>query len=113
MAPVKSLEEALYEAFEKADSLDAPLRERLEFYLGESRRLLPELESAYDQLVKRIAATEAEKRMPDVGEMMPDFIMTDSEGKLVNLVGLIAKGPLVISFNRGPWCDETCAREAL
>ena len=105
MAPVKSLEEALHEAFEKADSLDAPLRERLKFYLGESRRLLPELESAYDQLVKRIAATEAEKRMPDVGEMMPDFIMTDSEGKLVNLAGLIAKGPLVISFNRGRWCD--------
>ena len=93
MAPVKSLEEALYEAFEKADSLDAPLRERLKFYLGESRRLLPELESAYDQLVQRIAATEAEKRMPGVG------------GKLVNLAGLIAKGPLVISFNRGRWCD--------
>ena len=101
MPPVKSLEEALHEAFEKADSLDAPLRERLKFYLGESRRLLPELESAYDQLVQRIAATEAEKRMPGVG------------GKLVNLAGLIAKGPLVISFNRGPWCDETCAREAL
>lgn len=105
MAPVKSLEEALHEAFEKADSLDAPLMERLKFYLGESRKLLPELESAYDQLVQRIAATEAEKHAPVVGEMMPDFIMPDSEGNLVDLGELIAKGPLVISFNRGSWCD--------
>ena len=105
MTPVKSLEEALHEAFEKADSLEAPLMERLESYLGESRKLLPELESSYDQLVQRIAATEAEKHVPTVGEMMPDFTMTDSDGNLVDLVGLIAKGPLVISFNRGPWCD--------
>ena len=105
MPPVKSLEEALKEAFEKADSLEAPLMARLKLYLGESRRLMPELESAYDQLVQRIAATEAEKRVPAAGEMMPDFTMTDSEGNLVELAGLIAKGPLVISFNRGPWCD--------
>ncbi len=61
--------------------------------------------SRYDELVQRIAATEAEKHVPAVGEMMPDFTMTDSEGNLVELAELIAKGPLVISFNRGPWCD--------
>ena len=31
--------------------------------------------------------------------------MTDSEGKLVELATLLAKGPFVVSFNRGPWCD--------
>jgi peroxiredoxin len=31
--------------------------------------------------------------------------MTDSDGQLVNLDALLARGPLVISFNRGPWCD--------
>jgi peroxiredoxin len=105
LAPVKSLEEALQEAFEKADSLEAPLIERLKFYLRESRKLLPELESAYDQLVQRIAATEADKHVPAVGEMVPDFIMIDSVGNLVDLAGLITKGRLVVSFNRGPWCD--------
>ncbi len=94
MAPLKSLKEVLQEAFEKADSLDAPLRERLKFYLGESRKLLPELESAYDQLVQRIAATEAEKHVPVVGEMMPDFIMPDSEGNLVDLGGSLPRGRL-------------------
>jgi hypothetical protein len=41
----KTLEEALAEAFTKADSLEAPLDERLKFYLGESRKLLPDLEA--------------------------------------------------------------------
>ena len=31
--------------------------------------------------------------------------MTDSDGHLVDLASLVSKGPLVISFNRGPWCD--------
>src|SRR5262245_42817801 len=31
--------------------------------------------------------------------------MTDSSGHLVDLASLIANGPLVVRFNRGPWCD--------
>jgi peroxiredoxin len=37
--------------------------------------------------------------------MLPDFLMTDTDGRLVALESLLGKGPLVISFNRGPWCD--------
>jgi hypothetical protein len=46
----KSLEQALQEAFRTADTLQAPLDAGLKFYLGESRKLLPELEATYDQL---------------------------------------------------------------
>ena len=101
----KSLEEALAEAFDKADALEAPLHERLKFYLGESRRLLPDVESTYDDLVARIQANGAEIVVPAIGERLPDFLMTDSEGHLVDLASLLRRGPLVISFNRGPWCD--------
>lgn len=101
----KSLEQALAEAFERADSLDAPLEDRLKFYLGESRRLLPDLEGTYDQLVQRIAANGADEFVPAVGEVLPNFVMTDAKGRLVDLASLLAEGPLVISFNRGPWCD--------
>jgi hypothetical protein len=38
----KSIDQALAEAFLKADRLEAPLPERLKLYLGESRELLPE-----------------------------------------------------------------------
>lgn len=101
----KSLEQALAEAFQKADQLDAPLDRRLNVYLDASRQLLPELEATYDQLVQRIAANAPDSQVPAIGEVLPDFCMTDSEGRLVNLASLLANGPLVISFNRGPWCD--------
>jgi len=101
----ESLEQALAEAFDKADGLDAPLDERLKLYLGESRRLLPDLEGTYDQLVKRIAENGADALVPAVGEVLPNFLMTDAQGHLVDLGSFLTKGPLVISFNRGPWCD--------
>jgi peroxiredoxin len=102
----KSLDQALAEAFLKADSLDAPLGQRLELYLGQSRELLPEMEATYDRLVARIANNvRSSNQVPPVGEALPDFCLTDSEGKLVDLSALLDEGPLVISFNRGPWCD--------
>jgi peroxiredoxin len=105
MSDSKSPEQALSEAFHTADALAAPLGERLLFYLSESRQLLPELEATYDQLVERIGAHRAEETVPAIGEPMPEFCMTDGEGHLVDLNSLLSTGPLVISFNRGPWCD--------
>jgi hypothetical protein len=101
----KSLEDALAEAFTRADSIDAPRDRKLQFYLGESRKLLPDLEATYDQLVARIQANGADVFVPSIGETLPEFLMTDSDGHLVDLAALLSKGPLVISFNRGPWCD--------
>lgn len=105
MTEAKSLEQALAEAFTRADSVDAPLDRKLQVYLGDSRKLLPDLEATYDQLVTRIQANGADVFVPAIGEKLPEFLMTDSDGHLVDLASLLAKGPLVISFNRGPWCD--------
>jgi peroxiredoxin len=105
LADTKSLEQALNEAFHQADNLEAPLDQRLKLYLGESRKLLPDLESTYDQLVARIRANGADVLVPAVGDRLPEFLMTDSDGQLVDLASLLKNGPVVISFNRGPWCD--------
>src|SRR4029077_2437969 len=89
-----------------ADHLEAPLPQRLKLYLGQSRALLPQLEATYDQLVARIADNvRATNQVPAVGEVLPDFCMTDSQGMPVELAALLDKAPHVISFNRGPWCD--------
>jgi peroxiredoxin len=102
----KSLDQALAEAFLKADQLPAPLDQRLNLYLGESRQLLPEMEATYDQLVARISNNiQSSNQVPAVGEALPEFCLTDSQGNLVELASLLDRGPLVISFNRGPWCD--------
>ncbi len=101
----KSIDEALAEAFRLADRLDAPLDARLAFYLSQSRALLPEVEAAYDALVSRLVANGAGSGVPPVGEKLPEFCLTDSDGHLVELGELLRNGPLVVSFNRGPWCD--------
>ena len=102
----KSIDQALAEAFLKADHLSALLDQRLKLYLGESRELLPELEATYDRLVARIADNiRSSNQVPAVGEDLPAFCLTDSQGKLVELAALLDNGHLVIRFNRGPWCD--------
>lgn len=103
MTDSKSVTQTLAEAFTEADSLDAPLDARLRLYLSASRGVLPDLEEAYDRLVTRVAAqSDAEHLLPGIGEQLPNFLMTDTSGELVELESLLAKGPLVISFNRGP-----------
>jgi peroxiredoxin len=101
----RSVDAALAEAFHEADRLNAPLDAKLAFYLGESRKYLPELEATYDELIARIATNHPGGQVPQIGDRLPDFFMTDSEGRLVELRELTARGPVVISFNRGPWCD--------
>jgi peroxiredoxin len=101
----KSLKEALAETFQKADSLASALDKRLDFYLGESRKLLPDLEATYDELVARIKSNGNQILVPAIGGKLPNFLMSDSDGRLVELSSLLRKGPLVVSFNRGPWCD--------
>jgi hypothetical protein len=38
-----------------------------------------------------------------VGVPAPEFSLPDENGNLVELKGLLAKGPVVISFYRGQW----------
>jgi peroxiredoxin len=105
MSEPTTVEDALTQVFRQADALQAPLPERLDFYLGRLRKLLPELEATYDDLVARIRESGAGTLVPAVGHKMPSFLLADSEGHLVGLESYLKRGPLVISFNRGPWCD--------
>ena len=39
-----------------------------------------------------------------VGDKAPSFILNDPDGKPVSSAGLLAKGPLIVTFYRGVWC---------
>lgn len=41
----------------------------------------------------------------EVGERMPVFTLADTQGRTVSLAGLLLRGPVVVSFYRGDWCD--------
>jgi peroxiredoxin len=50
------------------------------------------------------------ERALKAGERMPGFTLPDTHGRAVSLAGLLLRGPVVVSFYRGDWCDY-CAME--
>ncbi len=102
----KSLDQALAEAFLKA-ARSKPL------WIGGSKSILQSRANCCRRWRRPTISSspasrkvsDANSQVPEVGEPLADFCLTDSEGKLVELAAMLDKSPLVISFNRGPWCD--------
>ena len=92
------------EAFLYCRDMDASLRERLDIFSAAARRLRPGMQEAVDQMVERLMATEAGAAAPQVGDLMPSFILPNERGELVSLEGLRKVGPVGITFHRGHWC---------
>ncbi|HEV7464302.1 MAG TPA: hypothetical protein VGN85_10440 [Methyloceanibacter sp.] len=46
------------------------------------------------RLVQRITANGADAFVPAIGEVLPNFLMMDAKGHLVDLGSPLAKGPL-------------------
>lgn len=84
--------------------MEAPLNVRLESYAAKLRELNFPFAEAYDDLVTRLLSGAVGKEAPVVGDRMPDFILPERTGHLLSLDDVVAKGPAVISFNRGHWC---------
>lgn len=74
--------------------IEADFRERLVDYTR-----------AMDRLIARMHASGAIGGAPEVGEAFPDFILPDSQGHLWRLATALKKGPVVLAFHRGYWCD--------
>lgn len=63
--------------------------------------LLDDLTSPIAMLIKEKAAEKALKE----GDQAPDFTLPDAHGNPVTLSDLLRKGPVVITFYRGIWCN--------
>ena len=85
-------------------SKEAPLSERLDEFSAFVREYGADFANAYDDLAVRLSAVKAGTGAPNVGEIMPQFVLPDSRNKFHSLSEFLDKGPLVISFNRGHWC---------
>lgn len=91
--------------FSRLCGMEAPLGVRLRAFAQALSNLgLPSAE-AYEDLVAKLSASSEERAIPGVGDMLPDFLLPDHDGRLVGLADLLANGPLVLSFNRGHWCQ--------
>jgi peroxiredoxin len=98
--PERDVEEVLAEICD----MDAPLWRRLELYVETQRAHGIPFAAASDRLVARLKEGEVGRDAPEIGAVMPDFLLPDQRGRLVRLSDLTEAGPVVLSFNRGHWC---------
>jgi peroxiredoxin len=54
--------------------------------------------------MERVRSSDVLDNALKVGDAAPEFTLPDAFGHEVSLKGLLAEGPLVISFYRGEWC---------
>jgi peroxiredoxin len=96
--------------FREICAMEAPLGQRLEAFSAAVRAHALPFADVYDDLVSRIRSGEAGASAPKVGDPMPPFALGDAEGQLHELGEMLEQGPVVVSLNRGHWC-EYCAIE--
>ncbi len=80
---------------------------RLEDRLEAKRRALAgdaKLGAALRAVVEDIRRTGALAEALAVGAEFPDFLLPDTEGRLVSRGALLPRGPFVLAFLRGGWC---------
>jgi len=99
-----SLIEALEEAFNQARDMDAALNDRMNVIADAVRTISVPFAEAVDGLVNRLQENGAGASAPGPGEPMPSFVLPDENGRLVDLDGLLEKGPVALAFHRGHWC---------
>jgi peroxiredoxin len=64
----------------------------------------PERLAVGERAVAELFASGIENRILPVGATAPEFVLKDSNGKLVRSRDLLAAGPLIVKFFRGRWC---------
>lgn len=99
------LPQSFEEATEAALRLEGPLAGRLITYDRWLRHLDPGWAAAYDRLIAHQIAGMAGVSAPEVGDRLAEFLLPSETGHLIALQHLLQSGPVVISFNRGHWCD--------
>jgi peroxiredoxin len=70
----------------------------------------PSVLSAFRRAAMALRQSGILERALRAGEPMPQFTLPDMQGRTVALAGLLRRGPVVVSFYRGDWCDY-CAIE--
>lgn len=81
------------------------LREEIEAFQEQSAANLPEeMRELFAQGIVDVAALGVHEQALQKGDAAPDFTLPGATGAEVPLSGLLAEGPVVITFYRGGWC---------
>jgi peroxiredoxin len=85
--------------------MDMKLQDRLDEI---NRQLLQVLDpadrAALEAAIERLRMLQIVEQGLVVGDVLPDFALPDRNGRIVTSGELLERGPLVMTFFRGPWC---------
>jgi peroxiredoxin len=95
---------ALEQAFWDVRDRDVPLASRLDHIAGKVRSLSRVYHKAVDEFVDRLERSGAGQNAPQVGDIMPAFVLPDDQGHLLSLEKMLETAPVAIAFHRGHWC---------
>jgi peroxiredoxin len=82
-------------------SLEAELRA---FYTSRSPQIPAEAREIMERAGRDLAASGQADRALTAGARAPRFALPSATGRTVTLDGLLANGPVVLTFYRGAWC---------
>lgn len=72
-------------------------------------RMSGKVRAAYDEFLARLDAGQVAAHALKAGDAMPEFLLPNAEGRLVDSADLLAAGPVVVTFFRGDWCPYCAA----
>jgi hypothetical protein len=80
------------------------LAERLDTMRAAAKtRIPPEAQAVMQRSIEDVRASGLANRIARVGQPAPKFTLPNAAGEQVSLDGLLARGPVVLSFYRGRW----------
>ncbi len=83
----------------------ASLQETIDARKVENRaKAPPEKLADYAAGIEAVAKSRIVETAATVGDVAPDFTLTDSNGTAVTLSDELKKGPVVLTWYRGGWC---------
>lgn len=81
------------------------LQDRLDRVRTELRTaLVPSDRAALGAALERLQMLQIVEQGLAVGDILPEFVLPDTAGRIVASEALLANGPLVLVFVRGTWC---------
>ncbi len=70
----------------------------------ERRNASEAMRVAYEEVVGTLGSNDFLANVLAEESQFPDFILPDTEGRLVALADHLARGPVIVQFFRGMWC---------
>lgn len=81
------------------------LQEKLDQFSEFLNEAAPKYKPAYEQFVANLNDALSGNGAPAVGDPFHQFALPNQDGQVEELQSLLRRGPLIVSFSRGAWCN--------